>query len=209
MNFLPTILICFLYLLPFASFSNAQNTPAPATPPSDGVAQAEDHHKLIDLLGVEWSGSRLSTSSLMRLSGLKVGQKVNYDILNEVCSKITSTGLVSTVDYAYNVQPGKPGVVVSFKLSDELPLLPASIVPAENEELLWSCLQAADPIFTRELPNTGNALRFYSANIDRCLELGSQNRDFYTKPAVACDLKGKAAKIVFNIEHKAEKTAQR
>jgi len=208
MKSIPTIIL-FALCLTMGGLSSAQNTAPAPNSPSDGLGQAEDHHKLIELLGVEWIGSRLPTASLMRLSGLKVGQKVNYDILNEVSSKITSTGLVSTVDYAYNVQPNRPGVIVSFKISDEMPLLPASIYPAANEELLWSCMQAADPIFGRELPNTGNAMRFYEANIDRCLEMGSENRDFYAKPTVACDAKGKAAKIVFNIRHKEGRTAQR
>lgn len=188
-----------LLCLAAASFCGAQNNSLPE--PTERAAQTEDHHKLIELLGAEWTGTRLPTSSLMRISELKIGQKVNYDILNQVASRITSTGLVSTVDYAYEVQPGKPGVVVQFKLTDELPLLPATIYPQANEELLWSCMQAGDPIFTRELPNTNNALKFYAANMDRCLELGSHNHDFRAQPTVACDAKGKAAKIVFNIKH--------
>lgn len=183
-----------------------QNTPPS---PSDGHQQGQDHHELVELLGYEWTGSRLPTASLIRLSGLKVGQKVNYDILNDACNKITSTGLVSAVDYAYNVQPGKPGVMVSFKVWDEKPILPAIIFPQENAQLLWGCLQTADPIFTRELPNTRAALHFYSTNIDRCLENGSENKDFYTKATVACDAKGQAAKIVFNIRRKEAKTAAR
>jgi hypothetical protein len=180
----------------------------PSTTP-DSVKQAEDHHKLIELKGVEWTGSRLPPASLLRLSGLKVGQKVNYDILNQVSNRITSTGLVSSVDYAYNVQPGQPGVVVSFTLKDEMPLLPASIIPEANAELLWGCLQTADPIFTRELPNTGNAMRFYQANINKCLEMGSHDQDFHAEPTVACDVKGKAAKIIFNIREKPGSEAER
>jgi len=202
--------------LAIACFSFAQSVPPPdpAAPaenaiPSDGHPAAADHHELVELLGYEWTGSRLPTASLVRLSGLKVGQKVNYDILNDACNKITSTGLVSAVDYAYNVQPGKPGVVVSFKVWDEKPILPAIIFPQENAQLLWGCLQSADPIFTQELPNTRAALHFYSTNIDRCLENGSQNKDFYTSSTVACDAKGQAAKIVFNIRRKEAKTAER
>ena len=195
MTTMRTILFC----LTITAFCRAQNAPRPA--PSDGLGQAEDHHKLIDLLSLEWTGTRLPAASLMRISGLKVGQKVNYDILNEASARITSTGLVSAIDYAYNVQPGKPGVVVSFKLSDELPLLPSTIFPTENEELLWSCMQAGDPIFTRELPNTANAMKFYAVNMDRCLGLGSHNGDFHVHATTACDPKGKATKIVFNVIH--------
>ena len=196
MTSIRTMLLC----LAIACLSNAQENPSST---SDSIKQAEDHHKLIELLGVEWTGTRLPAASLLRLSQLKVGQKVNYDILNQVSNRLTSTGLVSTVDYAYNVQPGKPGVMVSFQLKDEMPLLPASIVPEANAEILWGCLQSADPIFTRELPNTGNAMRFYQANINKCLEMGSHNQDFHAQPSVACDAKGKAAKIIFNIREKA------
>jgi hypothetical protein len=204
-----TTIRTILLSLAIACFCYAQNAPPPPTTPSDGLGQAEDHHRLVELLGVEWNGTRLPPSSLMRLSQLKIGQKVNYDILNQVASRITSTGLVSTVDYAYNVQPGKPGVVVSFKLSDELPLLPASIYPAANEQLLWACLQSADPIFTKDMPNTVNAMKFYAANIDRCLEMGSHNHDFYAHATTACDPKGKATKIVFDIRHTERTASQR
>ncbi len=175
--------------------------------PADRYRQAQDHQQLVELLGFEWTGSRLPTASLIRLSGLKVGQKVNYDILNDVCNKLTSTGLVSAVDYAYNVQPGKPGVVVSFNVWDEKPLLPATIFPQENAQLLWGCLEAADPIFTHELPNTRAALHFYATNLDRCLENGSQNKDYYTHATTACDVKGQATKIVFDIRRKEAKSA--
>lgn len=161
-----------------------------------------DPHKLVELGGIEVNGSRLPADSIIRLSNLKVGQKVNYDMINEACHRITSTGLVALVDYAYTLQPGKPGVVLSFKVSDEVPLLPAKIYPREDEDLVWACLQSADPVFTRELPNTRNALRFYTTNINRCLEIEGVRKGFYARPTVVCDRVGKAAEIVFNIREK-------
>ncbi len=160
-----------------------------------------DPHKLYQLTGFEVSGTRLPTNSVIRLSGLKVGQKVNYDIINEACHRITGTGLASLVDYAYILQPDKSAVVLTLKITDEMPLLPAKIYPPEDADGLWGCLQSADPIFTRELPNTRNALGFYVTNMNRCLEnLGERNE--YARSAVVCDRLGRAAEIVFNVREK-------
>jgi hypothetical protein len=181
------------FVLPVA---RPQNSPA-----LDANKKEVDPHKLVELGGIEVNGSRLPADSIVRLSNLKVGQKVNYDIINEACHRITSTGLVSLVDYAYNLEPGKPGVVLSFTVTDEMPLLPAKIYPPEDEELIWKCLQSADPIFTRELPNTRNALGFYATNINRCLDNAGARHD-YARPSVVCDRLGKAAEIVFSIREK-------
>jgi len=189
--------IAFLLAIAFFSpVARPQSSPA-----LDGNKKEVDPHKLVELGGIEVNGSRLPTNSIIRLSNLKVGQKVNYDIVNEACHRITSTGLVSLVDYAYNLEPGKPGVVLSFTVTDEMPLLPAKIYPPEDEDQIWACLQSADPIFTRELPNTRNAIGFYSTNINRCLDNAGARHD-YARSSVVCDRLGKAAEIVFSIREK-------
>ncbi|MGA8028282.1 MAG: hypothetical protein WB992_14155 [Bryobacteraceae bacterium] len=175
----------------------SQNSPSPNPVQTDG-----DRHKLVQVAGFEVTGTRLPKDSLIRISGLKVGQMVNDDVLLEASHKITSTGLVSMVDFAYKASDGNPAVVLSLKVYDEQPLLPIQIYPHENEERMWACLQSGDPIFTREMPNTRDALHFYSVNIDRCLANGGSRSDFYTSPTVACDANGKAAVIVFNIRER-------
>lgn len=135
-------------------------------------------------------------------------QRVNYDILSEACRRITSTGLIKAVDYAYNVAPDRPGVVVSLNVFDEAPLLPAKIVPEEDSGPIWSCLSSADPIFVRELPNTKDAMSFYAANIDKCLK--NYNRtDAHAIASVACDAQGKAVEIIFDIRPKTVSAAGR
>ncbi len=153
---------------------------------------------MVQLAGFDVKGTRIPAASIIRLSGLKVGQQVNHTIINEACRKITSTGLVKLIDYGYDVSSGKPGVVLSFNVIDELPLLPARIVPDADADKIWGCLQAADPIFTREMPNTKNAMNFYSANIERCIAAHGQH-DAYVKATTACDANGKAEQIVFDI----------
>lgn len=189
--------IALLLAIAFSPFARPQSSPA-----VDANKKEVDPHKLVELGGIEVNGSRLPASSIIRLSNLKVGQKVNYDIINDACHRITSTGLVALVDYAYNLEPGKPGVVLSFTVTDEMPLLPAKIYPPEDSDQIWACLQSADPIFTREMPNTRNALGFYATNINRCLENVGARQD-YARPSVVCDRVGRAAEIVFSIREKA------
>jgi hypothetical protein len=194
------LLLAIALLSPVA---RAQNSPG-----SVPNKQEADPHKMYQLAGFEVTGTRLPTSSVIRLSSLKVGQMVNYDIINQACHRITSTGLASLVDYAYILQPNKSAVVLSLKVTDELPLLPAKIYPREDEDRIWACLQSADPIFTRDLPNTRNALGFYSTNINRCLENAGASND-HAQPSVVCDRQGKAAEIVFSIREKNASAARK
>jgi len=158
---------------------------------------AEDHHKPVQLAAIEVTGTRLPSESVIKISGLKVGQMINDDILKQASDKITSTGLVKGLDYGYNVVPGKSGVYLSLKVFDEGPLLPARILPAENAEPIWTCLQSADPIFTRDMPNTEKAIHFYSINIARCLGNSGGERIAAT---VACDGTGKSIGIDFHVK---------
>ena len=169
--------------------ASAQNSPPP------------DPSKLVEIGGFDVKGSRIPADSIIRLSGLKAGQQANYSIIDAACHRITSTGLVKMIDYAYETFPGKSGVVLSLTLTDELPLFPAKVVPPEDADKIWGCLQAADPIFTRELPNTRAALNFYSANINRCIEIHGQH-DAYVHASVACDVHGNASEIIFDIRPK-------
>jgi hypothetical protein len=178
----PVILVC----LPL--FALGQSRPA----------NAQDHHKLVQLDRIEVTGTHLPPESIIKISGLKVGQMINEDILKQVSEKITSTGLVKGLDYGYNVMPGKPGVYLSVKVFDEQPLLPARILPARDAEPIWSCLQSADPIFTREMPNTEKAIHFYSINIARCIGKSEAARQRIAA-TVACDGTGKSIAIDFHV----------
>lgn len=190
------LFLSFLCLGPVASAQVEQ-------PPSQA-----DRDKLVEVTGFDVKGTRLPADSVIRISGLKVGQQVNYDIINEGCRKITATGLIKVIDYAYDVAPGKPGIVLSFHIQDEEPLYPAKVVPVEDTDKIWGCLQAADPIFSRELPNTKNAIEFYRRNIEQCIESHGQH-DAYVTTTVACDRDGKAQAIVFDIKPKQSAPAQK
>jgi hypothetical protein len=154
--------------------------------------------KLVEVESIKVTGTRLPADSVTRLSGIKLHDRVNDLIVNTACHKITATGLVKTVDYAYDTYPDRLGVVLNLTIADEGPLLPASIRPAAEENALWSSLQTLDPIFTRELPPTEKALAFYSKNLEKCLQMNGHANE-YASSSVTADSKGKLIGIVFEI----------
>src|SRR5579875_2814633 len=161
-------------------------------------------HQPMRLEQIHVTGSRLPAESIVRISGLRIGQMIDDDLLHKVSEKITSTGLVKGIDYEFNETPGKSGVDLAIKLFDEGPLLPAHIAPPEQAETIWSCLQSADPIFTREMPNTEKAIHFYSINIARCI--GNEGVAHERVSAtVACDGTGKSIAIDFHVNSQAQR----
>ncbi len=169
--------------------------------PMLGLAQSGpptlDHHEPMQLAGIQVTETRLPAESIIRISGLKVGQMIDDASLREASDKITSTGLVKGLDYEFNSTPGKPGVYLSIKVFEEGPLLPARIMPSEAAEPIWACLRSADAIFTPEMPNTEKAIHFYSVNIARCLQ--NEGAREKVSATVACDGTGKSIAIDFHV----------
>lgn len=161
------------------------------------VAQS-DVEKLTELESIAVHGTRLPSDSVIRLSGLKVHDKINDLIVNNACHKITATGLVKKIDYGYDLYPDRPGVALTLTLVDEVPLLPAHIKPESEESELWSSLQSLDPLFTHELPRTEKALNFYAANLERCLKAKGRDNE-YAAASVVGDQAGNAGYILFQI----------
>jgi hypothetical protein len=154
--------------------------------------------RLMEVETIRVSGTRLPSDSVIRLLGIKVHDRVNDQLVNAACHKITGTGLVKSVDYAYDAYPDRPGITLKLTIVDEGPLLPAKIKPAADEEPLWSCLQAVDPLFTRELPPTEKALAFYSKSLEKCLQTKGRANE-YLAPSVTGDSSGKLTGIVFEV----------
>lgn len=155
-------------------------------------------HQPMRLEQVHVVGSRLPAESIIRISGLRTGQMIDDAVLKQVSDKITSTGLVKGIDYEFNALPGKQGIDLAIKVFDEAPLLPARIMPAEQAQPIWSCLQTADPIFSPEMPNTEKAIHFYSINIARCLGNEGEAHE-RVSATVACDGTGKSIAIDFHV----------
>ncbi len=152
----------------------------------------------MDVESIQVKGTRLPAPSIIRLTGIKLHDRVNSLIVNAACQKITATGLVKNVDYAYNAYSDRPGVTLVLTVTDEKLLLPATIKPEADSEALWSALKSRDPIFTRDLPPTEQALDFYANNIEKCLQsMGRDNE--YAKADVTADSTGKLTAIIFSI----------
>jgi hypothetical protein len=165
----------------------------------DRPVSPHESHQLVQLERIQVVGTRLPVNSVIRISGLKIGQMVNDEVLKQASDKITSTGLVKSIDYSYSTTPGKPGVDVMLKVIDEGPLLPAHILPEQDSAPIWACLQSADPIFTRDMPNTENAIHFYAINIARCIGSPPAAARDRVPATVACDGDGKSIAINFHL----------
>lgn len=102
------------------------------------------------------------------------------------------------MDYSYDAYSDRPGVVLVLAITDETPLLPATIKPDADSEKLLSTLKARDPISTRDMPPTEKALDFYAGNIEKCLQFLGRNNE-YAKADVVADPSGKLTAIIFTI----------
>jgi hypothetical protein len=163
------------------------------------VASAQQNSGQAVLGSIQVQSTHLPAASIVRLLGLQVGQAVNSNTLSAASDRVLATGLVADITYSYLPQSNPARVAVVAKLWDEKPLLPATIFPSQNETAMWSCLQASDPIFLQELPNTRNALLFYVANMNKCIAATS-NQSLHAVAKVICDPNLKPARIEFRIE---------
>jgi hypothetical protein len=127
------------------------------TPPSREIVT-------IDKLTVE--GTRFPAHSIEILTGLRPGVQIDEAAVRKAIARALESGLIRTVDYNYESLEDPHRVVLDLKVVDETPLLPASIeIPGLDPEPVWQYLESVDPLFTRELPRTQKALRFYSRAI--------------------------------------------
>jgi hypothetical protein len=180
--------------LPLLSAFTAAALMLSAQQPTDA-----DLGRMVKLEGIEVKGSRIPAPSFSAISGLRIGTEVNDAIVRKACGRIQSTGLFKSVDYLYNLYPDRPAVTLTLTVVDEGPLLPATIQPASDEAPLWSALQAMSPIFTKNLPPTEKALRFYAINLEKCLKQQGRS-DEYIAPSVIGDANNSPTAIQFQVK---------
>lgn len=163
------------------------------------AAAAQDPSlRVIEVEQIHVSGTRIPADSIVRLSGLQVHAKVNELDVISACHKITATGLFKSVDYTYDAYPDRPGVTLNLAVTDEGPLIPASIAPASDDAAIWPALESANPILTRSLPPTEKGIAFYERAIDNYLHANGRS-DEYASGNVKGDPQGRPAAIVFVI----------
>jgi hypothetical protein len=135
-------------------------------------ATAGDAQKLVTIRRIFVEGTRLPTLSVIHLAGIKAGDQVNFLKLHEAMQKVTKTGLITNIDFEYESLPDKETeVVLHMKCTDVAPTAKATIaIPQVNENDVWAWLNQVDPLFTRDLPPTEAAIKFYSYWIGKYME---------------------------------------
>jgi hypothetical protein len=148
----------------------------------------------IDKLTVQ--GTRFTPHTIQILTGLRPGVQIDELAVRQAIARMLESGLIRSVDYNYESLADRRRVVLELTLVDETPLLPASIeIPGVDPEAVWQYLASVDPLFTRELPRTQKALRFYIRAITDYLRTNKRQESLV--PIVTGDDSAHPSGIVF------------
>ena len=79
-------------------------------PPSPPIPTEQQRQQIVQIEHIVANGSRLPIFSIIKVIGVKAGDKVNDSAVNSACHRLQSTGLIKSVDYQYLMYPDKPGV---------------------------------------------------------------------------------------------------
>jgi hypothetical protein len=133
---------------------------------------AGDAQKIVKIRRIFVEGTRLPTLSVIRLAQIKAGDDVDFAKLQGALQKVLQTGLISNINFEYESLPDKETeVVLHMKCTDVNPTAKASIeIKDVKEDDVWAWLAQVDPMFTREMPPTEAAIRFYSNMISKYME---------------------------------------
>jgi hypothetical protein len=141
-------------------------------------------------------GTRFPARSIQILTGLREGDRIDEAALRKAIGRMLESGLIRSVNYNYESLEDPRQVALELDIIDETPLYPASIeIPGVDPEPVWQYLESVDPLFTRELPRTQKALRFYAHAISDYLRT-NKRRDTLA-PIVRGDAEGHPTGIVF------------
>jgi hypothetical protein len=158
-----------------------------ATPPSRQIVTIEKFSV---------KGTRFPARSIQILTGLREGDQIDEAAVRKAIGRMLESGLIRSVNYNYESLEDPTKVALELDVIDETPLYPASIeIPGVDPEPVWEYLESVDPLFTRELPRTQKALRFYARAITDYLRT-NKRRDALA-PIVKGDAEGHPTGIVF------------
>jgi hypothetical protein len=152
--------------------------------------------ELVTIEKLTVQGTRFPARSIEILTGLRPGLEIDESAVRKAIADMLESGLVRSVDYNYESLQDPHRVTLELDIIDETPLLPASIeIPGVDPEAVWRYLESLDPLFTREMPRTQKALRFYIRAISDYLH-NNRRRDSLV-PIVTGDGSGHPTGIVF------------
>jgi hypothetical protein len=152
--------------------------------------------ELVTIEKITVHGTRFAEHSIEVLTGLSRGSEINEAAVRKAIGRMLESGLIKSVDYNYESLEDPKAVALDLNITDELPLLPATIeIPGVDAEAVWEYMQSVDPLFTRELPRTQKALRFYIRAITDYLR--ENKRQDVVVPIVTGDSEQNATGILF------------
>ena len=185
-------------LLPIALFAGTLLGPALWGQSSSGQPSqpGEPSQEIVTIERLSIKGTRFPAHSIQILTGLQEGDQIDEAAVRKAIGRMLESGLIRSVDYNYESLEDMHHVALELDITDEAPLFPASIeIPGVDPEPVWQYLESVDPLFTRELPRTQKALRFYAHAISDYLR--TNKRQDILAPIVAGDADGRPTKIVF------------
>jgi hypothetical protein len=172
----------------FGPVASGQSAVAdPLVPPSQQIVT-------IEKLNIK--GTRFPARSIQILTGLREGDQIDEAAVRKAIERMLESGLIRSVNYNYESLEDPSKVALELDVIDETPLYPASIeIPGVDPEPVWQYLESVDPLFTRELPRTQKALRFYARAISDYLR--TNKRHDILAPIVKGDAEGRPTGILF------------
>lgn len=125
---------------------------------------------MLPLESIRISGSEHSAQSIAQLAGLRTGQPVNEEILQEACRRLEATGFFESLHYYYLPGPNKRSYILVLELADQHDVLPARLeVPSVSADDVWTCLKRTNPVFfTREVPASRKGIAYYAKAVEAC-----------------------------------------
>jgi Surface antigen variable number repeat len=152
--------------------------------------------RVVTIEKLQVKGTRFPARSVQILMGLREGDQIDEAAVRKAIERMLESGLIRSVNYNYESLDDPHQVALELDIVDETPLYPASIqIPGVDPEPVWQYLESLDPLFTRELPRTQKALRFYARAISDYLQT-NKRRDALS-PIVTGDAEGHPTGILF------------
>jgi hypothetical protein len=157
---------------------------------------APPSRRVVTIERLNIKGTRFPARSIQILTGLSEGNQIDEAAVRKAIGRMLESGLIRSVNYNYESLEDPSKVALELDVIDETPLYPASIeIPGVDPEPVWQYLESVDPLFTRELPRTQKALRFYAHAISDYLR--TNKRREVLAPVVKGDADGRPTGIVF------------
>jgi hypothetical protein len=118
-------------------------------------------------IGVE--GNReYSADAVLAAAGLKPGESAGRAEFDGACNRLMATGLFSNCQYSWS--PAGQAVAVTFRIAELEPRQTIRVdLPGASEEEFWTWAKANEPLLHRKLPDTANAMEFFTRAANRFL----------------------------------------